>query len=99
MGNGGVFPKPLPWFSECIKMAHKTQENILLTGLPVIIKGYNSGTARRERITGQGMGEGAHCSQAFSGHTNLPAPPWDRRHGSSPSPGRILMQASLCRHN
>lgn len=69
MGNGGVFPKPLPWFSECIKMAHKTQENILLTGLPVIIKGYNSGTARRERITGQGMGgRGTLCSSFLRAH-------------------------------
>ena len=42
------------------RITHKTQENFVLTGLLVIIKGYNSGTTRwteaRGKVCGRGPG-------------------------------------------
>ena len=43
-------------------MAHRTQENSLLTRLLVYYKGYNLGTAAMKRCAGQGLGEGVQSS-------------------------------------
>ena len=40
------------------RMTHKTQENFVLTRLLVIIKGYNSGTARWTEAQGKVCGRG-----------------------------------------
>ena len=68
-------------------MAPRTQENSLLTTLlgDFLIKGYNSGTARCKRCTGQGKGEGVwsfHCPLWAPHH---PAPPRAQQTGSSPN--------------
>ena len=49
-------------FSYFAKAARGTQRSILLTRLRVIMKGYNSGTVRWKRCTGQSIGKGGRAS-------------------------------------
>ena len=76
------------------------RETVYLLDYQFIIKGYNTGTAKRERFIRQGMWEGAWSFHALSGCTSLPAPPYIHQPGSFWTPSfRVFKEASIHRHD
>lgn len=68
----GGFPQPPPWVWSFVKMAHRIQENTLLTVLLAYYEEYNLEIPKWKRCFGQGTWKGCGASMPSSGMSPSP---------------------------